>query len=196
MMIENIAGAEFPALHTSSANLDDNTSKTGNAVFEAMFDEELQRGAQSKGSAVEGTLSDIESLIAEIFPLSETNPDDLLGKKNAKLVVEILDKTGFLDKLVDSALASSGKAQWFDEGMRYSLKYEMKKDLEYHLSEMNWSEAMRFLMLLKMRLKQEALGPLGLSRNEEVGNSIYDTVEKNLLMDIEDLAALAKQPTT
>lgn len=115
-----------------------------------------------------------------------------MGELQAEGLVKLLDKTGFLDKMVNSIVASSGKANWVSDSMRYDLKVELGKRLEEMFSQMDWSEAMQFIMELKLKLTQEALGPMPFEPNEERPKTVYNEIEQTMQKQIEQLAAFLK----
>ncbi len=193
MMIDNIAGAEFFNRDNSSPSSTKNVSPQGEFSFTDVLNGEFGTSKLAGEESSDFILDGLDSLDDLKLLISANHSKEPIGSRNAEMLTNFLDHVGFLDQVVDSVVSLSGKSQWFNDGMRFDLKIKMKEKLNEVFAKMSWSEALQFIMELKMKVKQETLGPFPFEPGEEDGKSVYDKAERSLLKHLEELAETVRE---
>ena len=135
--------------------------------------------------AIGSEASDIEKLLGP-RGIDSKKGGGPIGATEAKKIVKLLDKTGFLDKIVEGIVSQSGMASWVNDGQRYSLKFELGEELANRFSDMNWAEVFEFVLELSIQIKSKTLGPMELDP-ENPPDTVYDGLEQTMKRHLEDI---------
>lgn len=145
------------------------SNETGMGVSFEQFINEKEVGAVFPDNAGIDQVQELK----KIFSNREPGP---IGRSAASAVVKILDKSGFLDKVVESFISESGKADWINEGQRFEMKLKLGKSLENQFSNMNWSEIFEYVIELSLKIRSENMGLPSLNFEEGKGDSLFENL--------------------
>lgn len=137
-------------------------------TFEALFEAELKIETSELTKGIKNILDGLQPSM-DLMRSSE-----VLGAEKAEDVVNFLDKLGFLDKVVDSVVALSGRSDWVNDSMKLQFKNELKETLVETMSDMTISEVVQYIMKMKLAIQQDLLGRIPLEDGEDKPKTVVD----------------------
>lgn len=178
-MIVNTTSATISAPSPNMVGESSIQERSSTKMFESVFRGELDELGKT-------TLIAARPIFFEgvRLPFDSDNSGESLGDENAGKLANFLDKVGFLDRVVESLIASSGQSQWVSDSMRVDMKFALRKELaEVVFPDMSWSEAMRLIMSLKLKIRHDELLPL--QPGEAAPGSILEDINRRMKRHLE-----------